>query len=79
MCVKKKYWGLGIGRILLTVLLDEAKAAGFEQVELEVASTNERAVELYETCGFEKYGVRRKGIRLRDGSYFDEVLMQRAL
>lgn len=79
MCVKKKYWGLGIGRVLLRILLEEAAQAGFEQVELEAASANERAVKLYQSCGFKTYGIRRKGIRLRDGSYFDEVLMQKEL
>lgn len=79
MCVKKKYWGLGIGRALLRILLEEAKQAGFEQVEMEAALTNERAVKLYESCGLKQYGIRRKGIRLRDGSYLDEVLLQKEL
>lgn len=79
MCVKKKYWGLGIGRMLLTTLMEEAKQAGFEQIELEVISENERAVRLYESCGFERYGVRHKGIKLRGGGYFDEVLMWKEL
>lgn len=77
ICVQKRYWGLGIGKALLVTLMDEAKQAGFEQVELEVAAENERAVKLYETCGFEQYGVRKKGMGLRDGSYLDEVLMLR--
>lgn len=79
MSVKKAYWGQGIGRTIFETLLEEAKRAGLEQAELEVVSENGRALKLYESCGFVPYGVRKKGIKLRDGRYFDEILMQKEL
>ncbi|NLL78802.1 MAG: GNAT family N-acetyltransferase [Clostridiales bacterium] len=73
--VKKRFWGRGIGNLLLQVILAEAKWAGYEQVELEVVSENERAVRLYEKSGFAAYGRRPCAVKLRDGRYMDEILM----
>lgn len=77
--VKESFWGLGIGKLLLGVILEEAAQAGFEQVELEVMEENKRAIRLYEKNGFFAYGRRPYGIKLRDGRYVDELLMQKNL
>jgi ribosomal protein S18 acetylase RimI-like enzyme len=44
----------GIGRVLVTHLLAEAKARGERAMVLEVIEQNEPAVALYESCGFQK-------------------------
>lgn len=71
----KKAWGRGLGWRLTSALIDFAREAGYEQVELEVASTNVRAVSLYQKSGFVTYGERPHSLKLKDGSYFDELLM----
>jgi ribosomal protein S18 acetylase RimI-like enzyme len=46
--------GRGIGRDLLTRVCRELRAGGAEQVTLEVAVDNDRAIELYLSIGFEE-------------------------
>ena len=71
----QEYCGLGIGRQMLKAALDEAEKYGYEQVELEVVSTNERGIHLYEKYGFENFGTVKHAQRMKDGTYQDEYLM----
>ena len=50
--IEKDYWGLGIGRALMTACIECAKQAGYSQLELEAVSDNERAIGLYRSLGF---------------------------
>lgn len=75
----QEYQGRGIGRKMLETALDAAKRMGYEQAELEVVSTNEKAVRLYEKLGFKQYGVFPHNMKYRDGSYADCVWMMREL
>lgn len=79
VAVQKAYWGLGLGSAMLGVLLDEAKRAGFELLELEVIADNARAVALYEKFGFRTYGTLEKAFRLRDGRHQTKLLMSREI
>ena len=63
--VDKEYWGLGIGRALMEACVECAKAAGYAQVELEAVAENERAIALYESCGFVEFGRNPRGFRSR--------------
>lgn len=58
MAVAPDRWGQGIGRALLTALLEEARRRGVSAVFLEVRSDNPRAQELYRRFGFEEIGMR---------------------
>ena len=49
--------GLGAGERLMTALLDEARAAGYERVELLVWVDNSRAEALYRKVGFVEEGL----------------------
>lgn len=49
----------GYGRALVDALLAHAKANGSEQIFLEVKHSNERAISLYQSFGFEKIDVRK--------------------
>lgn len=49
----------GVGELLVRAVLDEARRRGASEVFLEVTSSNERALELYERCGFERTGLTR--------------------
>jgi RimJ/RimL family protein N-acetyltransferase len=75
MAVVQEYWGLGLGRVLIEIALSQAKAMGFEQLELGVFMDNHRARRMYEAFGFEQWGRMRRAFKLADGSYRDELLM----
>jgi len=75
----KEAWHLGIGNALITEMLKIAEDTGFELVELEVASTNHNAIELYKKFGFKIYGTRENGFKFKDGTYCDEHLMLRRI
>ena len=50
--------GLGFGRRLLQALLDEAKAQGCLRATLEVRPSNQEALGLYQSIGFEVAALR---------------------
>ncbi len=50
----------GVGSALVEYLLDQMKSENAEFVTLEVRKSNLNAVSLYEKCGFEKVGERKK-------------------
>ena len=65
----KEYWGLGIGSALTELLAEKAAELGYEQMELEVVSSNERAIGLYRKMGFVKTGEIPKAMKFKAGSY----------
>lgn len=65
----KAYWGLGIGRALMELLAEKAAENGYEQIELEVICSNERAIGLYKRMGFVKTGAIPDAIKYKDGTY----------
>ena len=73
--VLKRFWGLGIGSALMEQMLSLAPQCGLTQLELEYIQGNERARRLYDKMGFLPYGRRPQGIRLKDGTLLDEILM----
>lgn len=75
MAMLKKVWGQGLGCKILSELIGFAKQAGYEQLELEVVSTNVPAVSLYKKLGFEVYGERPRSLKLKSGAYSNELLM----
>ena len=75
----RESWGMGVGTALMGEILAGAKAAGFEQAELEVVSTNERAIALYQKMGFETTGTIPHAFKYRDGTYADFLVMVKAL
>jgi RimJ/RimL family protein N-acetyltransferase len=79
MYVAREHRYRGIGRTLvLQALQFAASVPGFLQVNLFVIATNEPAVRLYESVGFQPYGLERNSICVA-GEYYDEILMARTL
>lgn len=74
--VDEEYWGLGIGRALLERCIICARKAGYEQLELDVVSDNERALGLYERLGFKEWGRNPKAFKTRDGRYQELIAMR---
>lgn len=75
----REFCDQGIGRLLMEILLEQAKACGFEIMELEVFSNNGRAVHLYQKLGFTECGVMKNAVKYADGTYTDLILMQKNL
>jgi RimJ/RimL family protein N-acetyltransferase len=73
--VKKAFWGLGIATLMINELIQFAKhTANMEILQLEVITDNERAIGLYEKLGFEKIGIYKKFIKIKE-EYSDAYLM----
>ncbi|RKD34277.1 GNAT family N-acetyltransferase [Thermohalobacter berrensis] len=73
--VLKKYWGLGIGKLLMKTLLDWAKSEGqIKKINLRVRFDNHKAIKLYEKMGFEKEGKIKRGF-LVNGKFIDIIAM----
>ena len=71
--------GPRVGSALTLSCIQYAQKLGFEQMELEIVSSNERAKHLYEKCGFVKTGVLPHAQRLKDGRYQDYDFMVKML
>ena len=77
--VLKDYWHLGIGTALMSSLIEFARSAGYEQINLNVASDNESAICLYEHLGFQTTGKEIHAMKHADGDYSDFIFMTRFL
>lgn len=75
IAILKCAWGQGLGYKILSELISFAKRAGYEQLELEVVSTNTSAINLYKKLGFKVYGERPRSFKLKNGTYSNELLM----
>lgn len=77
MMVHDQFQGQGIGRKLLSALLDIAdNYLALVRVELEVYADNVRAIALYERMGFVHEGRKRKAV-WRHGEHQDVLMMGR--
>ncbi|MBE6017790.1 MAG: ribosomal-protein-alanine N-acetyltransferase [Lachnospiraceae bacterium] len=59
IAVRKGYRNMGIARELLDIAYGMAQDRGVELIHLEVRESNEAAIELYESEGFTKDGIRK--------------------
>ncbi|MEM6625668.1 MAG: GNAT family N-acetyltransferase [Pseudomonadota bacterium] len=74
--VRESSQGVGVGRILLNWAIDRARERGAEDFYLGVWESNDRAISVYESRGFEKVG----GYKFRVGNTLDdEVIMRLSL
>lgn len=80
MALRKDYWGYGIGRILLEEVITWAQEMGhLKRLELTVQVRNERAVRLYQSCGFDIEGIKKWGARTDEGEWLDLYYMGRLI
>jgi putative acetyltransferase len=74
--VNPKVHGRGIGRRMLTELINELRANGIRRIELIVESDNAKALALYHKLGFVIEGTLRKFYkRAADAEYLDDHYM----
>lgn len=74
MGVLKEYRRRNIGRRLIEATIEKAILLGLEKIELSVHASNEPAIALYRSVGFEEEGRKKRGW-LVDGAYDDVLLM----
>ena len=77
--LRKKFWNQGLGTEMIKYVEENAKKIGFEQLELDVFSTNERAIHVYRKSGFKETGIIPHGYKLSSGIYADKILMVKFL
>lgn len=73
MYVRSSSRNLGVGRLLLSAVLDVARE-NVELIQLSVVRENRPARRLYESAGFLEFGVETKASKYGD-KYYDEALM----
>lgn len=73
--VNSKYRWEGIGKQLILTAHEEAKKLGKQKIVLSCLSSNEKAIELYKSIGYEIVGVKKKQF-LMGSKYVDEILME---
>ena len=71
IAVKSGERGRGLGKMLMSALLEKAKEKGARTVTLEVRSDNFPAIGMYTQFGFEVRGIRKKYY----GNKFDALIM----
>ena len=72
--LKKAWWGCGAASAMMEAILVFARENGFEQLNLEVRSSNTRAIRLYEKYGFRKLCTFPRFFKI-NGEYVDFDLM----
>ncbi|WP_205401627.1 GNAT family N-acetyltransferase [Streptococcus lutetiensis] len=75
IAVKKAYWNQGIGRKLLTRLINLSRQSGLKILSLEVRTDNKGAIHLYESLGFRRIGT-FEGFMEIDGESIDFDIME---
>ena len=68
----------GVGKMLLTRLLDVARDSGFHTVIARIEVTSTGSLALHESLGFIKVGIERE-VGRKLGRWLDSVIMQKML
>ena len=76
--VHRDYHRQGVGRLLLSSLLNLARESGFHTVIARIDSQSTGSLELHRSLGFESVGVERQ-IGRKFGRWLDSVIMQHML
>lgn len=77
--ILKDFRKIGIGTAMMKYIMEWARRQkGLEKVSLTVFSTNEAAINLYRTFGFQIEGMSKKQYKI-EGKYIDETIMGKFL
>lgn len=76
VAIHPNHFGKGFGRKMMLEIIDFSKNNSVLRIELSVAVHNEKAIQLYESVGFNKEGVLKNFTYLKSKNQFiDEVVM----
>jgi L-amino acid N-acyltransferase YncA len=67
----------GIGRLLLSALVESSERAGFWTLQAGIFPENEGSIALHESCGFRLVGRRERVGRMPDGRWRDVMFYER--
>jgi L-amino acid N-acyltransferase YncA len=67
--------GMGVGRLLLTELVNRAQLHGFHSIMARIVGGHEASIGLHRSCGFELVGTERE-VGRKFGKWLDVALMQ---
>ena len=73
--VARDHAGNGIGRALMTELIDTARGSGFHSMVARIEASGEASRALHRACGFELIGVERQ-VGRKFGRWLDMAVMQ---
>lgn len=76
--VHRDHQGEGLGKLLLTELLDTATAHGFHACMARIVGGHDASIALHRACGFEVVG-REKEVGRKFNRWLDVVLMEKLL
>jgi len=77
--ILKEFRKIGIGTAMMKYVMEWARQQkGLEKVSLTVFSTNEAAINLYRTFGFQIEGMSKRQYKI-EGKYIDESIMGKFL
>lgn len=74
-----EYCNLGIGGRMMEECLKWCREHNITQVELDVVTSNERALNMYKNFGFEIVGTMPNALHYKDDTYADEYYMVKTL
>ena len=77
ICILQKYWGYGIGKVLLETILLWADTTKIKKISLTVVQTNTIAIQLYKRYGFVEEGLLIKDRIHKAGNYYNTMIMGR--
>ncbi|KQL42072.1 GNAT family acetyltransferase [Bacillus sp. FJAT-25509] len=73
--IKKEYWGLSLGKLLMQSLIDWVKQNDLtRKIQLVTNGDNLKAIQLYKNLGFEIEGVMKEDTYI-DGKYCNTLMM----
>ena len=76
--VERAWRGRGVGRLMLTRLIELAREQGYHKIVLSAFPTNVSGMALYTKLGFRTVGIYKEQGRL-DGRWVDTIIMERVL
>ena len=76
--VRKDYWNMKIGTMLMTKIIERAREMKLLNIMLEVVADNKAAIALYHKMGFSDVGIYRN-YWYANNAYSDAIVMQKCL
>ncbi len=72
--IKKENQNAGLGKIILTRIIDFLKNQKIERIQLFAESDNQRGIKFYTSLGFHEEGRMKKYLKRGHGHYADEII-----